>query len=191
VNDAARLALLCTLAALAGVLYLYASDAEAASAPDEPAPPESDAFGLADAVNSLVETVGLRAPRGERNNNPGNIRLSGTQWRGQVAGIDPAFVTFATPQDGIRAIAVILKNYHARYGINTVAGIINRWAPPVENDTAAYAGAVARALGVGVNDPLDMTDAGTLQLLIESIIRHENGRQSYALADIAAGVAMA
>jgi hypothetical protein len=140
VNDAARLALLCTLAALAGVLYLYASDAEAASAPDEPAPPESDAFGLADAVNSLVETVGLRAPRGERNNNP---------------------------------------------------GIINRWAPPVENDTAAYAGAVARALGVGVNDPLDMTDAGTLQLLIESIIRHENGRQSYALADIAAGVAMA
>ena len=47
--------------------------------------------------------------RSERNNNPGNIRLTGDRWRGQVLPPpDRGFVTFAEPKWGYRALFVVL-----------------------------------------------------------------------------------
>jgi hypothetical protein len=89
-------------------------------------------------------------PRGIRMNNPGNIKeLPGdkTQWQGERAtDDDPVFEEFATPEAGIRALVRILAGYQQRHGLNTVAGIINRWAPSFENDTGTYAAHVAARL---------------------------------------------
>ena len=130
-------------------------------------------------------------PRGIRNNNPGNIRKSGDAWQG-LADIQPdsAFFSFADPVYGIRALAKIIRNYRDRYGLQTVEGIINRWAPPVENNTGAYVGAVASALGVAPNQPLAF-DAGQMRTLVASIIQHENGQQPYSMATIDDGIARA
>ncbi len=56
---------------------------------------------------------------------------------------------------------------------------IGRWAPPSENDTGAYARQVARALGVGVDDVVDLQDPCTLSKIVPAIVQHENGQQPY------------
>jgi hypothetical protein len=130
----------------------------------------------------------LRLPRGLRNRNPGNVRLSDTVWQGQVPGTDPAFCTFDCDENGIRAITKILLSYYRKHGLNTVSAIIHRWAPPSENDTAAYVNSVAQALGVDPELKIEVSDPGTLATLVRAIIRHENGRQPYPPATIAEGV---
>lgn len=128
--------------------------------------------------------------RGLRNNNPGNIRADGTQWQGMApTQTDSDFVQFVSAEYGIRALARTLSTYFDNYGLNTVAGIINRWAPPSENDTASYVEDVASQMNVDPNAPLDLTT--DLPALVRAIIRHENGVQPYSDQTIANGIAMA
>jgi hypothetical protein len=130
--------------------------------------------------------------RGERNNNPGNIRISAATWQGKVSpNTDGAFEQFDTPENGIRALAIILKNYQVKYGLNTVTGIITRWAPGTENDTGSYISHVADLVGVAPDDPLQLLSPQTLFLLTRAIIAHENGRVVYDDNTINAGVARA
>lgn len=112
--------------------------------------------------------------RSERNNNPGNIRLTGDRWRGQVLPPpDRGFVTFKSPEWGYRALFVVLEGYMIRHGLVTIRGIIGRYAPPSENATAAYIRSVCRATGWGPDDPLDpcgrvMQDLARAITLVES-----------------------
>lgn len=128
-------------------------------------------------------------PRGIRNNNPGNLRHSTDQWLGEVPGDDKAFKTFSDPAYGIRALAKLLLNYERKYGLRTISGIISRWAPENENDTAAYVDAVARACGVQPFQVIDV--AACLPSLVPAIIAHENGQQPYTDEQISQGIAMA
>ena len=131
----------------------------------------------------------MGTPRGIRNNNPGNIRKSAAVWLGKIAGDDPAFEVFDSPAHGIRAIAKLLLNYERKYGLNTVHGLIDRWAPPVENDTSAYVRFVAGSLAVDPDDVLDVP--ARLPDLVSAIITQENGQQPYAGDVIAEGCTMA
>lgn len=134
----------------------------------------------------------IKPTRGESNNNPGNLERNGTAWRGMCEGqTDPRFISFQTPQFGIRALATVLRNYQRQHNINTVAGVIGRWAPPTENDTKSYIMAVSKEVGVKPDDVIDINDATTLEKLVMAIIRHENGRVSYSPDIIRAGVSMA
>lgn len=83
-----------------------------------------------------------RKSRGWRNNNPLNIRR-GERWQGLVSTPgDPQFCQFQTMAFGYRAGAKVLRSYFRYFqqkGIPfSVRNIINRWAPPRENDTEAY-----------------------------------------------------
>lgn len=144
--------------------------------------------GSMDAPNQFYDKS---LPRGIRNNNPGNIRKSGDAWQG-LADIQPdtEFFSFADPVYGIRALAKILRNYRDRYGLNTVQGIINRWAPPVENNTGAYVRMVANKVGVAPTEQLTW-DAGQMRRLVSAIIQHENGQNPYSMATIADGISRA
>lgn len=129
--------------------------------------------------------------RGIKNNNPGNLR-KGADWKGLATNqIDPDFCVFTVPEFGIRAMAKILIKYQDAYGLNTVAKIINRWAPPNENDTEAYAEHIAKILGVTPNEPIDVHRSDTLVWLIKGIIKHENGDQPYADDVIEQGIKIA
>ncbi|HCT9373657.1 TPA: hypothetical protein ACRR1L_002853 [Klebsiella quasipneumoniae] len=130
-------------------------------------------------------------PRGVRNNNPGNLEASSSNpWVGQT-GSDGRFAKFETPEHGIRALGRNLISYQ-RQGIDTVGEIINRWAPPSDNnDTAAYIKAVCAQLGVTANQPLDASNPDTLQALCAAIIKHENGTQPYSSDQLSTGVSAA
>lgn len=135
-------------------------------------------------------------PRGIRNNNPGNIRW-GSPWEGLLPPAqrtDTSFCQFSDPAYGIRALCRTLITYadkrHAEDGsaIDTVHDVISRWAPTVENDTEAYARAVARHLGVHEYQQIEIKQFDTMRGLIEAIIRHENGQQPYTAKQIEEGM---
>ncbi len=118
-------------------------------------------------------------PRGIRNNNPGNIEFRAENpWRGQT-GSDGRFARFATPEAGIRALAIDLGTKSQR-GLNTVTAILNAYAPESENDTRAYIRAVSTALGVSPTARLDLNDPRIRAGLMGAIISHENGMQPYS-----------
>lgn len=127
--------------------------------------------------------------RSERNNNPGNIRLTGDRWRGQVLPPpDRGFVTFTEQKWGYRALFVVLEGYMLRHGLRTIRGIIGRYAPPTENSTRSYIRSVCRATGWGPDDPLDPCGR-VMQDLARAITLVEGGkpadekalREGYAL----------
>ena len=138
---------------------------------------------------TTVKGVSMYKQRGLRNNNAGNIRHSGSNWLGKSpVQPDSAFVTFTTPEYGIRALYKVLISYRNKHGLSTVRGIINRWAPPIENNTDAYVKNVARELNINPDTVLSLSDYPSL---IASIIKHENGIQPYSIETIKKGVALA
>lgn len=133
-------------------------------------------------------TVVYTATRGLRNNNPGNLRKTADAWQGLATEqTDDEFFQFVNPTYGIRALGKVLDTYLTRYGLNTVRGVINRWAPPNENNTDAYISSVASSMGVGPDDHIDEND---LLALTKAIIKHENGINPYPDSVVEGGLAL-
>ncbi len=80
--------------------------------------------------------------RGIRNNNPLNLKRSLIWWDGQE-GSDGTFCIFKNMAYGFRAAFRTLDTYYHVHKLQTLRGIINRWAPPTENETSAYLRAVS------------------------------------------------
>ncbi len=124
-------------------------------------------------------------PRGIRNNNPGNLRRTDDPWQGLAeTQTDTEFFVFQSPIYGIRALARVLIAYQVKHGLRTIRQIIGRWAPPNENDTAAYVEVVSADTGFPAGKALDMHAHADLKPFVEAIIKHENGQQPYTGAQI-------
>ena len=143
----------------------------------------------------------MATSRGVRNNNPGNIDFNPRNaWQGQLGvevGVDsPRFARFDQAENGIRALGKLLLNYRGkdglpgvgRPGIDTPLEFINRWAPASENNTLAYARAIAKRLGGGVRDSIDISKRAVLREAVLGIIIHENGGNPYKAEVIDEGV---
>ena len=102
----------------------------------------------------------VKLPRGIRNNNPLNIRLSKDRWQGQRPPStspegEKAFCVFESMAYGWRAAFVILcRTYYNKYKLRTIRAIITRWAPPKENNTEAYTRRVTDRIGIGADTVL-------------------------------------
>ena len=131
-------------------------------------------------------------PRGIRNNNPLNIEHNkANKWYGQV-GVDwrdpdddskGGYCIFAFPWQGYRAAAILHTNYQddrlAEDGsaIDTVAEIIQRWAPRIKTGARAgkenphqsrYIAFVRRKMDVGKGAHVDCSDYETEYKLLEA-----------------------
>lgn len=147
------------------------------TAPPAAPPPAAAPTPTAPMGNSVAAALSTspdaNLPRGYRNMNPGNIE-DGPFARSQpgYAGSDGRFAKFASLENGTGAMSALLDSYGKR-GINTINGIINRWAPSSDgNNVSAYAADVAGRLGIGPDDPI------TPELrpkLIAAMAQHENG----------------
>ena len=95
-------------------------------------------------------------PRGIRNHNPLNIRRSADKWQGLKAQQeDREFFQFSEMKWGWRAaFRLLCHTYYKKYGLKTIRAIINRWAPPKENDTQYYIRSVAERTGIGADRDL-------------------------------------
>ncbi len=126
--------------------------------------------------------------RARRLNNPGNIR-KGDPWQG-LADVqnDESFCTFIAPRYGFRALAVTLTSYFDRYHLDCIREIITRWAPPVENNTAAYIQHVANLTGFSPDEALDLHDYRDMFGLCKAIATHESGAWCWDDNDLEAGI---
>lgn len=101
-----------------------------------------------DAGGAPPPPVGSVAGRNLAANNPGNMRVPGQK----------AFQTFPTMQAGIDAVGNQLGLYMQR-GNNTIAGMVNTYAPASDNnDTKAYIANVSRLTGLDPDKPLTPAD---------------------------------
>lgn len=121
-------------------------------------------------------SVQAKAPRGIRNNNPGNIEAGGSKWEG-ATGSDGRFLQFAEMEWGVRALMRTLMTYYKKYDIDTVRGIISRWAPPNENNTERYIRNVCAWTGFKPDQKLNLQNVKTLKSLAHAIARQETSHQ--------------
>ncbi|RZZ81947.1 structural protein P5 [Pseudoxanthomonas winnipegensis] len=139
----------------------------------------------------------MTAPRGVRNNNPGNLdRNPDVIWQGEdrsegALAREKRFCVFLTPEYGFRALVRTLVTYQDKHKLRTVDQMIRRWAPPSENDTTAYVRQVASALGVAPDRPLDIHAPETAFQFAKAIARHENGGNFWGDQVIRDGVELA
>ncbi len=144
-----------------------------------------------------------KGTRGYLNNNPGNLDRGEPPWNGEIRNIDLCknevqrheltygrFCVFEDQAHGIRAMVKNLWAYRA-IGLNTINGLINRWAPPNENNTAAYKQRVCDATGKGLNEPLDMDNRRVMRALVDGIIRVECAGEPYTSEELDAGLTLA
>lgn len=118
-------------------------------------------------------------PRGLRNNNPGNIRNSDAiDWQGEVPESkkhDNTFEEFEDIAHGYRALIKLLQNYRRKYGCQTIADFINRWAPRCENNTSGYISRVCDEMQVPTTYVPDVEDKATMCAFAAAISQVENG----------------
>ena len=117
--------------------------------------------------------------RSQRNNNPGNIESNTTAWAGKT-GDDGRFVTYATPEHGVRAMGKTLETYQDKHGLTSVNQMIARWAPPNENNTGNYANFVASEMGISPDAQIDLSANPELaQKMVGAMIKMEGGNDAY------------
>ena len=125
--------------------------------------------------------------RGLRNCNPGNIRITKDKWQGlREVQEDNSFFQFTEMKWGYRALIRTLQNYRLKWGCQTIADFINRWAPPVENNTSGYISRVCREMQVPNSYVPDVNDKSTMCAFAAAISQVENGVPA-VMADVEKG----
>lgn len=120
-------------------------------------------------------------PRGIRNNNPLNIR-KGNDWKGErPEQKDNAFEEFTSMEYGIRAGFIILRKYITGYNgltqkFNTIEKMISRWAPTVENNTAAYISQVSKMTGIPATLKISFAQRSFMVAIVDAMIYVECGQ---------------
>ena len=157
-------------------------------APEEPAPSAAPSpYGdlnatkqdFAPTATHLWEGQSGRLPINFRNDNPGNLRVSGwTERQPGYVGERGGFARFDSAASGYRAANANLDSYAAR-GITTPNQILRRWAPTGDGDNnpALYAQRVKGLTGLDPDSPLG-SDAASRAAMLHAITQVEGGRQS-------------
>ncbi|CAI1547958.1 Uncharacterised protein [Serratia liquefaciens] len=127
------------------------------------------------------------APRGIRNNNPGNLNYVGQNGATLENHATPRFARFNSAFEGFAALGKQIKAYYngtskaAGYQkLQSVEDIISRFAPASENNTQGYINKLSKMLGVGRGDSLNIHDPQVLATLMNGITQIENGKNPYA-----------
>lgn len=110
--------------------------------------------------------------RAWRNNNPGNIRMTEFSKRMGAIGAAGGFAVFPDEQTGMVAVKKLLRTKN--YANKTIAGAISRYAPPSENNTAAYQRSIEKLTGLNINRKMSELSDQELDR-VANAIRHIEG----------------
>lgn len=122
--------------------------------------------------------------RGIRNMNPGNIRLGESWLELRMKQTDPDFCQFTSMTYGCRALLKLLRTYVEKRGCTTIRKVVERWAPPSENDTTSYVLSVAAACRRDADERLPVDVDPLIYLdLARAIARHECGPEAEGIGD--------
>jgi hypothetical protein len=99
-------------------------------------------------------------------------------------------LAFDKPTYGIRALAVELLRLEQDHGKGTLADIVRHWAELKGANPNRYLDAIAKHTGLA-DDELDLRSYKDLRLVVDAIIRGEQGRMPYADAQLVKGLVLA
>lgn len=119
-------------------------------------------------MDDFVQFLTGGASKSPAPTNVGNIRPVGST---------TGFQQFDTPEAGIKAVDDNLKAYGTKHKINTLRGVISRWAPPSENDTEAYIKNVSQKTGLKPDEEIDLSNPTIRHIISGPIILQEQGLQ--------------
>lgn len=125
-------------------------------------------------------------PRGYRNNNPVNIRISANKWNGKIApNTDGEFEQFIDMVHGYRAALVLLRGKgYINGGLNTIRKMITKFAPANENYTTGYIADVSEMTGIDPDAVISRNDKDALTRIVYAMSIVENGYKDKAGNDI-------
>ncbi|OMP92749.1 hypothetical protein [Raoultella terrigena] len=112
----------------------------------------------------------------DRFNNPGNLRWA--DGYSSESTRNGKFAVFPTLDEGVLAATKQLQMYGTQ-GIDTVRGVVSKWAPPPKrpgddnNDTEAYIRHVVRTTGISENQHLNLNDPQIVAKLISAMSQKE------------------
>lgn len=107
-----------------------------------------------------------------KNNNPCNVKaMKHDTWQGQVGTDRHGHVIFDTPEHGIRAAAYVLKNYAMRHDIDTITGIVKRFAT---GNQQPYITFLSKRLNLRPDEPFNILHR--LPELLKAMARFESGQ---------------
>lgn len=124
--------------------------------------------------------------RGYNNFNPGNIRKSAVTYKGEKPSTDVSFKQFISMAWGYRAIFILLDTYRLKYGLKTLQQLLNRYAPPSENNTTEYVNFVSSRTKIADISTVDTRDERQMIPIVAAMARMENGSDP-DMDDIRAG----
>lgn len=126
-------------------------------------------------------------PRGLRNNNPLNIRISTDKFVGELRpSQDKAFKQFDTMAHGYRAAFRVLRTYINNYKCDTIRKIISRWAPKNENHTENYIKVVSERSGITADEPILADNREMMIRIVAAMSFVENGLEA-VMSDVIRG----
>ncbi len=105
--------------------------------------------------------------RAWRNLNPGNIRYSEFSRNAGAIGQAGGFAVFPDEETGTLAISSLLRGQS--YNNLTIARAITRYAPPSENNTAAYHRRIQQITGLNINRRISDLSDGELSHVVDAI----------------------
>jgi hypothetical protein len=123
-------------------------------------------------------------PAGMRNNNPGNLKFSdrsaalypGVMGPSENTDQGDPQINFKSPEDGMAAAAILaLRKFNG--GRDTVRKLISAeggWTPGAEFATTN----IAATMGVGPDDPLDLSKPDQMHSFLSALIKQEHGPSS-------------
>ena len=134
---------------------------------------------------TLRRFADMSIPRGYRNNNPLNIRISRDNWLGKVSpNTDGTFEQFSDIIYGYRAAIKTLRSYYYTHGLRTIRQMVNRWAPLGDgnNNPTTYAANVAQRAGIAADQPIAF-DEDTITKIVYGMAISECGTSQYLKMD--------
>lgn len=118
---------------------------------------ESQFFNNVGGDTNEASNIQLGSRLAKVNNNPGNLRFVGQTGATQGEG---GFAKFSTPQAGYQALKNQISLDSSR-GLS-LSQFINKYAPPVENNTSQYLQQIIKATGANSNTPIKNINLDTL-----------------------------
>jgi hypothetical protein len=104
-----------------------------------------------------MEGFGVKGTRPTRNNNPGDIEYGSFAKAHGATGTDGRFAIFPDAQTGFGAMRALLT---AHYSGLSLSEALNKWAPPLENNTNRYIASVMEWTGLGSGDTVTPANIG-------------------------------
>lgn len=122
-----------------------------------------------------------KLPRNVRNHNPDNITDGKfAQSQPGYQGSDGEMAIFDNPANGYAAAKTLLRKYAAT-GRNTINKIVDSWAPASDKRNspearAEYKKYLSHRLGIGLDDPIDVSGDDSAQATAQAIAHFEGDR---------------